>query len=77
MTKVGLMARLAAEPRDTNIHVNPISLVAATRVLRRSGPELPPELAAPCVAARLQTRQEDDRREVSASQAFIRRPDGS
>jgi NAD(P)-dependent dehydrogenase (short-subunit alcohol dehydrogenase family) len=50
MAQVGLMVGLAAELHDTNIHVNAISPVAATRVLRRSAPELTPELVAPGVA---------------------------
>jgi NAD(P)-dependent dehydrogenase (short-subunit alcohol dehydrogenase family) len=50
MAQVGLMVGLAAELRDTGIRVNAISPVAATRVLRRSAPELKPELVAPGVA---------------------------
>lgn len=50
MAQVGLMVGMAAELRDTNIHVNAISPVAATRVLRRNAPELAPELVAPGVA---------------------------
>jgi NAD(P)-dependent dehydrogenase (short-subunit alcohol dehydrogenase family) len=50
MAQVGLMVGLAAELHDTNIHVNAISPVAATRVLRRNAPELAPELVAPGVA---------------------------
>jgi NAD(P)-dependent dehydrogenase (short-subunit alcohol dehydrogenase family) len=50
MAQVGLMVGLAAELRDTGIRVNAISPVAATRVLRRSAPELAPELVAPGVA---------------------------
>ncbi len=50
MAQVGLMVGLAAELRDTGIQVNAISPVAATRVLRRSAPELLPELVAPGVA---------------------------
>lgn len=50
LAQVGLMIGLAAELHDTNIHVNAISPVAATRVLRRSAPELSPELVAPGVA---------------------------
>jgi NAD(P)-dependent dehydrogenase (short-subunit alcohol dehydrogenase family) len=50
MAQVGLMVGLAAELRDTNIRVNAISPVAATRVLRRNAPELTPELVAPGVA---------------------------
>jgi NAD(P)-dependent dehydrogenase (short-subunit alcohol dehydrogenase family) len=49
MAQVGLMVGLAAELRDTGIRVNAISPVAATRVLRRSAPELTPELVAPGV----------------------------
>lgn len=44
------MVGLAAELRETNIHVNAISPVAATRVLRRKAPELAPELVAPVLA---------------------------
>jgi NAD(P)-dependent dehydrogenase (short-subunit alcohol dehydrogenase family) len=47
LAQVGLMIGLAAELHETNIHVNAISPVAATRVLRRSAPELSPELVAP------------------------------
>jgi NAD(P)-dependent dehydrogenase (short-subunit alcohol dehydrogenase family) len=50
MAQVGLMVGLVAELRDTNIRVNAISPVAATRVLRRNAPELTPELVAPGVA---------------------------
>ena len=50
MAQVGLMVGLAAELHDTDIRVNAISPVAATRVLRRSAPELLPELVAPGVA---------------------------
>ena len=50
MAQVGLMVGLAAELHDTNIRVNAISPVAATRVLRRRAPELLPELVAPGVA---------------------------
>ncbi len=50
LAQIGLMVGLAAELHDTNIHVNAISPVAATRVLRRSAPELSPELVAPGVA---------------------------
>jgi NAD(P)-dependent dehydrogenase (short-subunit alcohol dehydrogenase family) len=50
MGQVGLMMGLAAELRDTDIRVNSISPVAATRVLRRHAPELAPELVAPGVA---------------------------
>jgi NAD(P)-dependent dehydrogenase (short-subunit alcohol dehydrogenase family) len=50
MAQVGLMVGLATELHDTGIRVNAISPVAATRVLRRSAPELAPELVAPGVA---------------------------
>lgn len=50
MAQVGLMVGLAAELHDTDIQVNAISPVAATRVLRRSAPELLPELVAPGAA---------------------------
>jgi NAD(P)-dependent dehydrogenase (short-subunit alcohol dehydrogenase family) len=50
MAQVGLMVGLAAELHDTDIRVNAISPVAATRVLRRNAPELRPELVAPGVA---------------------------
>jgi NAD(P)-dependent dehydrogenase (short-subunit alcohol dehydrogenase family) len=50
MAQVGLMVGLAAELGDVDIRVNAISPVAATRVLRRSAPELLPELVAPAVA---------------------------
>ena len=50
LAQVGFMVGLAAELQDTNIRVNAISPVAATRVLRRSAPELTPELVAPAVA---------------------------
>jgi NAD(P)-dependent dehydrogenase (short-subunit alcohol dehydrogenase family) len=49
MAQVGLMVGLAAELHDAGIGVNAISPVAATRVLRRSAPELAPELVAPGV----------------------------
>lgn len=49
MAQVGLMVGLAAELYGTNIHVNAISPVAATRVLRRNAPRLAPELVAPGV----------------------------
>lgn len=50
MAQVGLMVGLAAELADTNIRVNAISPVAATRVLRRQAPELLADLVAPGVA---------------------------
>ena len=50
MGGVGLMIGLAAELRETGIRINAISPVAATRMLRRSAPELRPELVAPGVA---------------------------
>jgi NAD(P)-dependent dehydrogenase (short-subunit alcohol dehydrogenase family) len=50
MAQVGLMVGLAAELRGVNIHVNAVSPVAATRVLRRNAPELAPDLVAPGVA---------------------------
>jgi hypothetical protein len=50
MAQVGLMVGLAAELHDTDIRVNAVSPVAATRVLRRNAPELRPELVAPGVA---------------------------
>jgi NAD(P)-dependent dehydrogenase (short-subunit alcohol dehydrogenase family) len=50
MAQVGLMVGLASELSGLNICVNAISPVAATRVLRRSAPELLPELVAPGVA---------------------------
>jgi NAD(P)-dependent dehydrogenase (short-subunit alcohol dehydrogenase family) len=50
MAQLGLMVGVAAELRDTNIRVNAISPVAATRVLRRHAPEMLPELVAPGVA---------------------------
>jgi NAD(P)-dependent dehydrogenase (short-subunit alcohol dehydrogenase family) len=50
MAQIGLMVGLAAELADANIKVNAVSPVAATRVLRRSAPELKPELVAPGVA---------------------------
>jgi NAD(P)-dependent dehydrogenase (short-subunit alcohol dehydrogenase family) len=50
MAQVGLMVGLAAELQGTDIHVNAISPVAATRVLRRHAPELLADLVAPAVA---------------------------
>jgi len=49
MAQLGLMVGLAAELEGTNVRVNAISPVAATRVLRRSAPELAPELVAPAI----------------------------
>jgi NAD(P)-dependent dehydrogenase (short-subunit alcohol dehydrogenase family) len=40
MAQVGLMIGLAAELQDTGIRINAIVPVAATRVLRRTAPEL-------------------------------------
>lgn len=50
LAQIGLMIGLAAELHDTNIRVNAISPVAATRILRRNAPELSPELVAPGAA---------------------------
>lgn len=50
LAQVGLMIGLASELHDTNIRVNAISPVAATRVLRRHAPEMAPELVAPGAA---------------------------
>lgn len=50
MAQLGLMVSVAAETEDQNIEINAISPVAATRVLRRSAPELLPEQVAPGVA---------------------------
>jgi NAD(P)-dependent dehydrogenase (short-subunit alcohol dehydrogenase family) len=50
MAQVGLMVGLAAELRDAGVRSNAVSPVAATRVLRRSAPDLRPELVAPGVA---------------------------
>jgi NAD(P)-dependent dehydrogenase (short-subunit alcohol dehydrogenase family) len=50
MAQLGLMVAVAAEHQDFGIRINAISPVAATRVLRRSAPELLPELVAPGVA---------------------------
>ena len=50
MAQVGLMVGLAAELQGSGIEVNAVSPVAATRVLRRSAPELTAELVAPGVA---------------------------
>ena len=50
MAQLGLMVAVAAENQGHGVHINAISPVAATRVLRRSAPELLPELVAPGVA---------------------------
>ena len=50
MAQIGLMVGLAAELQGTNIRVNAVSPVAATRVLRRAAPDLSPELVASGVA---------------------------
>jgi NAD(P)-dependent dehydrogenase (short-subunit alcohol dehydrogenase family) len=50
MAQVGLMVGLAAELGDAGIRCNAVAPVAATRVLRRSAPQLRPELVAPGVA---------------------------
>jgi NAD(P)-dependent dehydrogenase (short-subunit alcohol dehydrogenase family) len=50
MAQLGLMVGMATELHDAGIRVNAISPVAATRVLRRTAPELKPELVAPGVA---------------------------
>ena len=50
MGQLGLMVAVAAETRGADIHVNAISPVATTRVLRRHAPELRPEHIAPGVA---------------------------
>jgi NAD(P)-dependent dehydrogenase (short-subunit alcohol dehydrogenase family) len=47
--QLGLMVGVAAELQDIDIKINAIAPVAATRVLRRSAPELLPELVAPGV----------------------------
>jgi NAD(P)-dependent dehydrogenase (short-subunit alcohol dehydrogenase family) len=47
---LGLMIGVAAELNGTDIHINAVAPVAATRVLRRHAPELLPELVAPGVA---------------------------
>jgi len=49
MAQLGLMVGVAAENQAHGVHINAISPVAATRVLRRSAPELLPELVAPGV----------------------------
>jgi NAD(P)-dependent dehydrogenase (short-subunit alcohol dehydrogenase family) len=50
MAQFGLMVGVAADLVGTDIKINAISPVAATRILRRSAPELLPELVAPGVA---------------------------
>lgn len=50
MAQVGLMIGVAAELNALDIKINAIAPVAATRILRRSAPELLPELVAPGVA---------------------------
>jgi NAD(P)-dependent dehydrogenase (short-subunit alcohol dehydrogenase family) len=50
MAQLGLMVAVAAENQGNGVHINAISPVAATRVLRRHMPELLPELVAPGVA---------------------------
>ncbi|MBL6615762.1 MAG: SDR family NAD(P)-dependent oxidoreductase [Reyranella sp.] len=50
MAQAGLMVGLASELQGSGIEVNAVSPVAATRVLRRSAPELTAELVAPGVA---------------------------
>ncbi len=50
MAQVGLMVGLGAELQGSDIRINAIAPVAATRILRRSAPELLPELVAPGVA---------------------------
>lgn len=50
MAQVGLMVAIAAELHEIDIKINAIAPVAATRILRRSAPELLPELVAPGVA---------------------------
>jgi NAD(P)-dependent dehydrogenase (short-subunit alcohol dehydrogenase family) len=50
MAQVGLMVGLAAELGDAGVRCNAVSPVAATRVLRRSAPQLRPDLVAPGVA---------------------------
>src|SRR5262249_18720344 len=50
MAQLGLMVAVAAENLDRGIHINAVSPVAATRILRRHRPELLPELVAPGVA---------------------------
>ena len=50
MAQLGLMVAVAAECQDEGVHINAVSPVAATRVLRRHRSELLPELVAPGVA---------------------------
>jgi len=50
MGQLGLMVGVAAEIQETDIRINAVSPVAATRVLRRHAPELRPEHVAPGVA---------------------------
>jgi NAD(P)-dependent dehydrogenase (short-subunit alcohol dehydrogenase family) len=50
MAQLGLMVAVAAEHHADGIHINAVSPVAATRMLRRQRPELSPELVAPGVA---------------------------
>ncbi len=50
MGQLGLMVGMAAEIQDTDIRINAVSPVAATRMLRRHAPELRPEHVAPGVA---------------------------
>jgi NAD(P)-dependent dehydrogenase (short-subunit alcohol dehydrogenase family) len=50
MAQLGLMVAVAAENQGSGVHINAISPVAATRVLRRHRPDLLPELVAPGVA---------------------------
>jgi NAD(P)-dependent dehydrogenase (short-subunit alcohol dehydrogenase family) len=50
MAQFGLMIGVAADLVGTDIRINAISPVAATRILRRQAPELLPELVAPGVA---------------------------
>lgn len=50
MAQLGLMVAIAAENQSHGIHINAVSPVATTRVLRRHRRELLPELVAPGVA---------------------------
>ena len=50
MAQLGLMVGVSAETEGTDIRINAVSPVAATRMLRRRAPELLPELVAPGVA---------------------------